>query len=136
MHRILYFCLVGLLLLSISCGGGSNPFSPDPDVTPNELVGDWQGTYENNVVDVGVIEVSFYMDGSTLRVDYDLQGGEVVGTSSVSIHGRDITFIGVGTRLQEASGEVWSSSDRITGTLTIDYTLHGTRTGPLTLNKI
>jgi hypothetical protein len=125
-----------LLLTATSCGGGNNPFSPDPDVTPNELIGDWQGTYQNDVVGVGTIQVSFFMDGSTLKVTYDLQGGEVVGTSSVSISDIDITFIGVGTKLQQVTGEVWYPATKITGTLIIDYTLSGIRSGPVTLTKI
>ncbi len=123
------------LFLTVSCGGGgsSNPIVP---TNPVDLLGDWQGTYENNVVGVGIIQVSFFMSGGTLRVTYDLQNGEVVGTSNVSINGREITFIGIGTRLQEVQGTCNDAGTRITGTLTIAYTLSGTYIGPLELNKI
>jgi hypothetical protein len=128
---IFLFCLT--VFSTFGCSGGSNPFSP---ADPVQLLGDWQGTYENDVVEIGEIQCSFFMDGATLRVTYDLQNGEVVGTSNVSINGRDILFIGVGTILQQISGSVNDSSNRITGTLIIDYTLFGSRSGPMTINKI
>jgi hypothetical protein len=129
---ILLFCAPVFSMMG--CGGGSG----DPTIPANPvlLVGDWQGTYENDVVGVGIIQCTFFMDGTTLKVTYDLQNGEVVGTSSVSITGRDLLFIGVGTRLQQISGTVNDSSNRINGTLIIDYTLSGTRTGAMTITKI
>lgn len=119
-------------ILIAGCGGG-DPFAP---ATPTEILGDWQGTYENNVVGVGIIQVSFYMDGSSLKVHYDLQGGEVTGTSNVSINGRTITFIGVGTKLQQFSAVLNFLSTGMSGTLIIDYTLYGTRSGPVEITKI
>jgi len=124
---------LALVILMSGCSGSGDPFAP---ATPTDILGDWQGTYENNVVGVGIIQVSFFMDGSTLRVTYDLQGGEVTGTSNVSINGRTITFIGVGTNLQEFSAYLNMLGTGMTGTLIIDYTLYGTRSGPVEITKI
>lgn len=135
LYKIFLFVLFCLsIFFVVGCGGGGgNPLIP---ADPVQLVGDWQGTYENSVVGVGIIQCTFFMDGTTLRVTYDLQNGEVVGTASVSLSGRDIVFIGVGTRLQQVSGTVNNSSNQITGTLIIDYTLSGTRSGPMKITKI
>jgi hypothetical protein len=131
MRNAILALLAGMMLLALSCGGG-----PTTPANPVLLVGDWQGTYQNDVVGVGIIQCTFFMDAGTLKVTYDLQSGEVTGTSSVGINGREITFIGVGTKLQQVSGKVNDASTRITGTLIIDYTLSGTRSGPLELTKI
>ena len=133
MQKPILICLAVIMLLSFGCGGGGDPINP---ANPTELVGDWVGTYQNNVVGTGTIELTFFMDGTTLKVTYDLQGGEVTGTSNVGINGREVTFIGVGTKLTEVNGIVSTSGREINGTLTIDYTLSGTRTGNLALTKV
>jgi len=132
-YKVISLAGLIIMLLFSGCGGSGDPFAP---ATPTDILGDWQGTYKNNVVGVGIIQVSFFMDGSTLRVTYDLQGGEVTGTSNVSINGRTITFIGVGTRLQEFSAYLNVLDTGMTGTLIIDYTLYGTRSGPVEITKI
>ncbi|MCX6645011.1 MAG: hypothetical protein NTY09_01430 [bacterium] len=135
MRKVILICLTVAMLLTFGCGGGGggNPIDPG---NPLELVGDWAGTYQNDVVGTGTIELTFFMDGSLLKVTYDLQGGEVTGTSNVGINGREITFIGVGTKLTEVKGTVSNSGREINGTLTINYTLSGSRTGTLELTKI
>jgi hypothetical protein len=134
MQKLILICLAGILLLpAFGCGGGGDPINPG---NPVELVGDWVGTYQNDVVGTGTIELTFFMDGTSLKVTYDLQGGEVTGTSNVGINGREITFIGVGTKLTQVKGIVSGSGREINGTLTIDYTLSGTRTGNLSLSKV
>ena len=127
--------LTGLiaLLITIGCGGSSNPISP---TNPVDLLGDWQGVYANDVVGAGIIQTSFFMNSGVLQVTYDLQNGEVTGTSNVSINGREITFIGIGTKLQRVQATCNNAGTQITGTLIIDYFLSGTHSGPVELNKI
>lgn len=131
-RSILFAVIAAAALILTGCGGG-NPTVP---ADPADLVGDWIGSYQNDVVGVGSIEASFFMYYTTLRVTYDLQGGEVTGTSQVAINGREIVFIGVGTKLQQVKGTVNGSSTHINGTLVIDYTLYGVRSGPVQLTKI
>ena len=127
------FLTMMLITAILIAGCGGNPLAP---ATPTDILGDWQGTYENNVVGVGIIQVSFYMDGSALKVHYDLQGGEVTRISNVSINGQTITFIGVGTKLQQFSAVLNFLNTGMSGTLIIDYTLSGTRSGPVEITKI
>jgi hypothetical protein len=133
MRNAILILLAGAFLVVSGCGGGG---PTTPDINASVLLGDWIGTYQNDVVGTGSIELTFFQDSGVLKVTYDLQNGEVTGTSNVGIDGREITFIGVGTKLKLVKGLVSKSGGGISGSLTIDYTLYGTRSGELDLTKI
>ncbi len=132
MKRLYLVLTLGAMFLLTSCGGGNGIIPTNPVA----ILGDWTGTYYNTVVDVGIIQATFYMDSTTLHVIYDLQAGEVTGDSTVSVSDREITFIGVGTKLQQLRGDVDDNDRLITGTIVLDYAIWGTTTGIFELNKI
>lgn len=128
-----------LLIVSIAltCLTGclSSGFDFVPAV-PADAVGEWQGTYSNSVDDSGVIRVTFFMVGSTLRATYDLENGGITGTSDVLLDGRTFSFTGGATRLKEFSAYLSLRAEGLDGTIVVDYPTWGTRSGPVTLSKV
>ncbi len=130
MLRLPIASLIFLPALVASCAG--------MEITPRSLVGEWEGTYRNPVVDTGTIKAEFYMKDGELRVLYILQGWEVRADSDVRIDGRKVSFGSVEEGDEQrclVEGTLNAMGTKITGILTIDYTLHGSQNGPLELRK-
>jgi len=129
------FSLLTIVLIlgfvSIGCSGNSPIASPR-----TRIIGNWDGSYRNSVVGSGIIQVNFFDENGTLKARYDLQKGEVMGTSNVSVDGYNISFLGMGTILRSVTGKLDALENRIEGELTIDYTLGGTQSGYLELRKL
>ncbi|HEX9746254.1 MAG TPA: hypothetical protein VGB30_12585 [bacterium] len=123
---------LGVLILYMVVSGNFFvvPFKPE------SIAGNWQGTYVNDVVEVGVIECRFYMDGNLLKADYDLQNGEIIGTGTITIEGREIRFVGSDARLKLLRGSVSVDGDKIIGELTINYTTRPTQVGRFEIRKL
>ena len=130
------FIVTVMLCFSIfaaaGCGGDSYDFIP---ATPVQLKGDWEGIFTNNLVEYGTITATFFVDGDVLKVTYDLDEGQVMGTSDVSIDGRMITFYGAGTDLVKFEGSLDAPSTGLFGQITIDYGTMGIHTGYCEMGK-
>ena len=129
--QILMVFFVVFIFLATGCGDQS-PIAK----TKTLLIGNWTGSYSNQSIHTGIIQLNFFEKNGELKVTYDLQNGEIVGTSTVSLHGRSFSFLGTGTKLRNIRGDVSSAELTMTGKITIDYTLDGTRFGDFELTKI
>jgi hypothetical protein len=129
--------LILFVILGVVIGAFLYIYHSAIPLNPYSLVGDWHGIYKNVTVGTGSIDATFYMDGSAPMVMFDLQNGEYRGQSDVQLAGHEIRF-GVSDKNKRrcmVNAEVNLLNTTITGTLTFDYVLDGTRTGPVTLYK-
>ena len=130
--RFIVKVMLCLLIFAAGCGGDSYEFIP---ATPAQLKGDWEGIFTNNVVENGTITAIFFVDADVLKVTYDLDNGQVTGTSDVIINGRVITFFGVGTTMQKFEGSLDATSTGLFGQITVDYGVMGIHAGSCELGK-
>ncbi len=131
--RFIVTVMLCFSIFAAGCGGDGYEFIP---ATPAQLKGDWEGIFTNNVVENGTITAIFFVDADVLKVTYDLDDGQVMGTSDVSIDGRVITFIGAGTAMKKFWGSLDATSTGLFGQITVDYGVMGIHTGSCELGKI